>query len=54
MILKKKLNKKESDELQKEITNVYRKGHTNVMRYHKYMFRDSLTTLIEKSVIEKK
>jgi len=30
------------------------KGHTNIMQYHKYMFQDSLTTLMIKSVIEKK
>ena len=49
-----KLNKKESDALKKEITNEYMKGHTNIMQYHKFMFQDSLTTLMEKTVIEKK
>ena len=49
-----KLNKKESDALKKEITQEYMKGHTNIMRYHKFMFQDSLTSLMKKTVIEKK
>ena len=52
--IKEKLNKKESDALKKEITNEYMKGHKDIMRQHKFMFQNSLTSLMKKTVIEKK
>ena len=48
------LNLRESNQLQKEITESFNTGPTQVLPMHRYMFKDTLANLFNKSVVEKR
>ena len=45
---------RESLQLQKEITESFNTGPTQVLPVHRYMFKDTLANLFNKSVVEKR
>ena len=48
------LNKKESDALRQNVIEEYNKGSQRILRSHRYLYKASLNTILERTVLEKK